>query len=120
MLGDGFLLAFAGARDAARCGIAVQRALAGPVEGSGGEPIRVRIGLHTGEALKDADRFFGKTVIQAYRIADQSEPGEILVSSVVKELVTDGEGEFSFEAAREVSLKGLRGTHQLYALRWAT
>lgn len=32
----------------------------------------VRIGLHAGQAIKDAEKFFDKTVIQAFRIADQA------------------------------------------------
>ena len=34
-----------------------------------GEPIRVRVGLHTGEAIKEGEDFFGKSVILAARIA---------------------------------------------------
>ena len=61
--GDGFLLAFSSERSALLCAIAIQRAFAAYSEAHPEEPIRVRIGLHTGEVLKDADKFFGKTVI---------------------------------------------------------
>ena len=116
--GDGFLLAFGSARKAALCAIGIQRALAAHNEAGGDPPIRVRIGLHTGEAIKDADKFFGKTVIQAYRIADHARAGEILVSSLFKQLV-ESAGDLRFEAARQVELKGLSGTHQLYAVAWS-
>ena len=43
----------------------------------GGEPVRVRMGLHTGEAIKDADDFFGRNVIFAARIADEAEGGDV-------------------------------------------
>jgi len=104
------------ARNAARCAIAIQQALAAHAGEHPDPPIRVRIGAHTGEALKDADRCFGKTVIQAYRTADQAEPGEIMVSAVTKELVDDGTGGFRFDAGRDAELKGLSGSHRRFAL----
>ena len=58
-------------------------------------------GIHrsTGEALREADKFFGRTVILAARIAAQADGGEILVSSLVREL-TQSLGEIRFSAAR--------------------
>jgi class 3 adenylate cyclase len=112
--GDGFMVAFSSARQAVLCAIAIQKALAA----QGGEPVRVRMGLHTGEAIKDADDFFGRNVIFAARIADQAEGGEILVSSLVKELTESG-GEFEFENGREVALKGLSGTGKVYSVGWS-
>ena len=111
--GDGFMVAFSSARQAVLCAIAIQKALAD----QGDEPVRVRMGLHTGEAIKDADDFFGRNVIFAARIADQAEGGEILVSSLVKELTESG-GEFAFENGREVALKGLSGTGKVYSVSW--
>ena len=81
------------------------------------EPIRVRIGAHTGEALKDADRFFGKTVILAARIAAQAGAGEILASSLLKDLVEHA-GDLRFENGREVVLKGISGTQRVYSVAW--
>jgi class 3 adenylate cyclase len=115
--GDGFMVAFQSARDALACAVAIQRALASGCAGASGEPLRVRIGLHTGEAIREADDFFGKAVILAARIADQARGGEILVSSLVREL-TESRGEFAFEAAREVALKGLTGMHRLFVVGW--
>ena len=112
--GDGFMVAFSSARQAVLCAIAIQKAL----NGQGGEPVRVRMGLHTGEAIKDADDFFGRNVIFAARLADQAQGGEILVSSLVKELTERG-GEFEFENGREVALKGLSGTGKVYSVGWS-
>jgi class 3 adenylate cyclase len=77
----------------------------------------IRIGLHTGEAIRDADDFFGRTVIVASRIAGQARGGEILVSGLLREL-TESSAEFTFEAAREVELKGLAGTQRVCAVVW--
>lgn len=112
--GDGFMVAFSSARQAVLCAIAIQKALAI----QGGEPVRVRMGLHTGEAIKDADDFFGRNVIFASRIADQAQGGEILVSSLVKELTESG-GDFEFENGREVPLKGMSGTGKVYSVGWS-
>jgi class 3 adenylate cyclase len=56
-------------------------------------------------------------VILAARIGAQARGGEILVSSTVREL-TESAGDLRFDAGREVPLKGLGGTHRLYALLW--
>ena len=114
--GDGFMLAFQSARKALECAVDIQRAFAKRNE-SADEPIRVRIGLHTGEAIKEADDFYGKNVILAARIAGQAQGGEILVSSLLKEL-TESAGEFTFGDARKVELKGLKGKHRLFEVQW--
>jgi len=115
--GDGFMIAFQSARRALRCAIAVQRAFAAHAERHPEEPIRVRMGLHTGEAIKEADDFFGKAVILAARIAAQARGSEILVSSLFREL-TESAGEVSFGETREVELKGLTGTRRVSAVAW--
>jgi class 3 adenylate cyclase len=56
-------------------------------------------------------------VILAARIAAQAAGGEILVSSALKERCNDGE--LSFESGRDVELKGLAGTHEVFSARWA-
>ena len=81
------------------------------------EPIRIRIGLHTGEAIKEGDDFFGKHVNLAARVAGQAQGGEILVSSLLKEL-TESAGEFAFGDGRAVGLKGISGKHRLFEVQW--
>jgi class 3 adenylate cyclase len=114
--GDGFLLAFAEARRGLACAIAIQRALASYSAAHPAQPIRVRIGLHTGEAIQEADRFFGKTVILAARIAAQARGREILVSAAAREATADPS--IRFGAARELALKGLSGTYALHPVEW--
>jgi adenylate cyclase len=77
-------------------------------------PIRVRIGVHTGDALQEADHFFGKTVHYAARVTSHALGGEVLVSNVVHDLVS-GPG-IDFQESHEVELKGLEGLHRLFAL----
>jgi class 3 adenylate cyclase/tetratricopeptide (TPR) repeat protein len=115
--GDGFLLAFGSARAALRCAMAIQRALEDDARGHPEQPIRVRIGLHTGEVLRDADKFFGATVILAARIASQAAGGEILASSLLKEL-TESLGDLRFGAERAVALKGFPAPHRVFPVEW--
>src|SRR5437588_2848281 len=115
--GDGFMVAFASARRALACAIAVQRAFAGRAEDDPDEAIRVRIGMHTGEAIRERDDFLGRNVILAARIAAQARGGEVLVSSLLKEL-TESSGDIAFGEAREVNLKGLSGSYRLHTVEW--
>jgi class 3 adenylate cyclase len=115
--GDGFMIAFDSASRALRCAQAVQHELAAYNRAHPDEPINVRMGLHTGEAIRDNQDFLGRTVIVASRIADTAAGGEILVSSLLRELV-NGTGEFRFGDPREVELKGLSGTHQVVPVTW--
>ncbi len=80
--------------------------------------IRVRIGLHTGEALKEGEDFFGKHVNLAARVAGQAQGGEVLVSSLLRDL-TESAGEFTFGDGRKVELKGLKGKHEIWPVVWA-
>lgn len=111
--GDGFMIAFPSARRAIQCARAIQDAIDSQLDDHAGGPIRLRIGLHTGEAIREEADFYGKNIVLAARIADQARGGEILVSSVVKQL-TDSAGDLRFENERELELDGLAGTHTVY------
>ena len=114
--GDGFMIAFSSAREALRCATGIQQALDAYATNHREHPVRVRIGLHTGEVLRDDDDFFGRNVVLAARIGAEAGGGEILVSSVLKTLV-ESTGDWTFEDERELELKGLAGTHRVYALK---
>jgi class 3 adenylate cyclase len=111
--GDGFMIAFPSARRAIDCARAIQAAVTRELGGHPDGPVRVRIGLHTGEALRQESDFYGRNVVMAARIADHARGGEILASSVVKEL-TESAGDLTFADAREVELAGLSGPHAVY------
>jgi eukaryotic-like serine/threonine-protein kinase len=115
--GDGFMVSFGSASSALRCAIAIQRDCAARRAHSDGQLLRVRIGLHSGEVIREEEDFFGRNVILAARIAARANGNEILVSSVLRELVS-GRQEFQFGEAREEQLKGLRDTQRVYEVRW--
>ncbi len=114
--GDGFMVAFGSARKAVHCAIAIQRAFAKRND-QADEPVLVRIGLHTGEPVKEGNDFYGTQVTQAARIGNAANGGEILVSALLKELTKSG-GDIDFGHARELEMKGLSGTQQVFAVDW--
>jgi class 3 adenylate cyclase len=113
-MGDGFMVAFQSAKKGLDCAIAIQRAFENH-NGAHGEHVKVRIGLHAGEAIKDGDDFYGKNVIMASRVAGKAVGGEILVSSLLRQLVESSVDRSLFGEPREVELKGLEGAHTVYA-----
>lgn len=114
--GDGFMLAFGSARDALHCAIDVQQRLSERNE-SADVPFRIRMGLHTGEPIREASDFFGTHVVLAARIASLAAGGEIFISSLLHELVSSS-GEFTLEEREPVVLKGLGGEHVTYSVEW--
>lgn len=108
--GDGFLLAFPSARKALLCAVSLQKAF-------NDDDLPVRMGLHTGEVIREGDDLYGRNVILASRIAGHARGGEILVSSLTKEL-TDSSGDLDFSDDRDVELKGLNGTFRVWSLDW--
>lgn len=78
-----------------------------------GLPVRIRVGLHSGEAIKHSDDFYGRTVVIAARIGALALGDEILASDLVYALAK-GLGTFTFGASRAAALKGLEGTFDLY------
>lgn len=109
-LGDGFMIAFRSAHRGVECALAMQRALATIDERAG---VRVRMGLHTGEVLREGADLFGRHVTMAARVAGHAVGGQVLVSGDLRNLVQHVPG-CRFVNGRDVELKGLTGTHRLY------
>jgi class 3 adenylate cyclase/pimeloyl-ACP methyl ester carboxylesterase len=105
--GDGFLVSFDGPARAIRCATAISEA----VKALG---IDVRIGLHTGECELRGDDIGGLAVHIAARVNALAAPGEILVSSTIKDLVV-GSG-ISFAEHGEHTLRGVPGSWKLFAV----
>ena len=111
--GDGFMLAFRSARRALTAARAIQHGISETFDDPG-SPIRIRVGVHTGEILREADDFFGQAVNYAARVAATAAGDEIVVSSLVRDLV--GSADFAFGEPREVELRGFAGVHLVYPL----
>jgi class 3 adenylate cyclase len=103
--GDGFLATFASARDAVRAGIGIRRSIDGYRNSNPQAPLELRIGVHSGEVEHDGDDVFGVNVSTADRVADAAQPGEILVSGVVRDLA-DSTSDLRFGDAKEIPVAG--------------
>ncbi|MBI1816733.1 MAG: protein kinase [Deltaproteobacteria bacterium] len=114
--GDGFMIVFQSARRALHCAIAMQRGFTAYNQRHADEPLRVRIGLHAGEVIREADDFFGKNVVLAARIAGTAQGGEILVSAALQ--AATGDTAARFGAPREVALKGITEPQRIHAVAW--
>ncbi len=115
--GDGIMASLPSASQAIRCAVEIQRAVSTHAEQHGEAPLRVRIGLNTGEPVAEDQDLFGTAVQLARRICDRAEPGQILVSNVVRELAA-GKG-FLFSDRGDVELRGFEDPVRLYEVRWA-
>jgi predicted ATPase/class 3 adenylate cyclase len=102
--GDGFFVAFARASDAIAAAVSAQRALASQ-RWPEGVDVRVRMGVHTGEAEVRQDDYVGLDVHRAARICAAGHGGQVLISSSTRELVAD-------ELPPDVALRDL-GEHRL-------
>ena len=115
--GDGFMLTFNGARQALRAMMGVQAELEDEAERSPDTAVRIRVGVHTGEVIADEGDIFGKHVMLAARVGGLADGGEILVSSIVKE-IAGARGDLDFGEPKVVVLKGIEGDHVVYQLLW--
>jgi class 3 adenylate cyclase len=106
--GDGFMATFDGPARANRCAEAVVRDVRGL-------DLEVRAGLHTGECELLGDRLAGIAVHIAARICSNAGPGQVLVSSTVKDLVA-GSG-IEFDDRGVAPLKGVPDEWRLFAVR---
>ena len=111
-LGDGWMVTFSSPRDAVEAAVAIQRALA---EGESPEEFRLRIGIHMGTAVSQAQDFVGKDVVLASRITREAGPGEIVASADVVDVL--GDYEERFDGGRIAHLKGL-GPHLVFTVGW--
>jgi predicted ATPase/class 3 adenylate cyclase len=84
--GDAFFVAFLSASQALAAAVKAQRALEGHPWPAGAQ-VRVRMGLHTGEAVRGADGYVGLDVHRAARIAGAGHGGQVLLSETTRALV---------------------------------
>jgi class 3 adenylate cyclase len=105
--GDGFFCRFDGPARAITCAREI-------VDAGASRSLVVRAGVHTGECELVGDKPAGMAVHIGARVLGAAEPGEVLVSSTVKDLVVGSDLSFVDRGRRQ--LKGVPGSWQLYAL----
>lgn len=104
--GDGFFATFDGPARAVRCALEVR-------DGVRSLGIEIRAGLHTGECEVISEKVGGIAVIIGSRVRERADPGEVLVSSTVRDLVA-GSG-LSFADRGVHALKGVPDEWRLFA-----
>src|SRR4051794_24240252 len=118
--GDSFFVVFPRPQDAVLAATAAQRALL-EQDWPGGLEVRVRMGIHTGDASIAADRYLGLSVHRAARICAAGHGGQILVSQTTHALLEHEEDELRGVTHRDPGAQRLKdfdrpvGIYQLLA-----
>jgi len=116
--GDSFFVAFRKPKDAVGAALEAQRAI-GSHEWPEGAEMRVRIGIHTGEATVAGDRYVGLGVHRAARICAAAHGGQVLISQTTQALLEEDEellGELDFGDLGPRSLKNFDRPVRIYQL----
>jgi class 3 adenylate cyclase len=112
--GDGFFVAFDGARQAVDCAVSIQRALA-EHRRSTGFALSVRIGLHAAAANQRGDDYSGMGVHLASRVAGLGGAEEIVASA---ETLAEA-GDVAASESREASVKGVTAPIRVASISWS-
>ena len=116
--GDSFFVAFRRPKDAVGAALEAQRAI-GSHQWPEGAEMRVRIGIHTGEASVAGDRYVGLGVHRAARICAAAHGGQVLISQTTQALLEEDEellGELDFGDLGPRSLKNFDRPVRIYQL----
>jgi WD40 repeat protein/DNA-binding SARP family transcriptional activator len=109
--GDAFFVTFVRAMDAIQCTAEAQRLLASHPWPQG-QPLWVRMGLHTGEPLIASTGYIGMDVHRAARIGDAAHGGQVLLSQTTRDLVLH-------DLPKELGIRDL-GEHRLKDMKYPT
>jgi class 3 adenylate cyclase len=112
--GDGFLAQFPSPADAVLCAVDIQRDVRDVA--AAGLGLRLRIGVHAGEAVHDDGDLIGRVVNLAARVTGEAEPGEILVTEPVADYVG---GRLHLEDRGLRDLRGVPQPRHLLAVDWS-
>lgn len=114
--GDSFFVAFRSPLGAVRAAVAVQRGLAAH-DWAHGAPVRVRMGVHTGEGVLGGHDYVGIDVNRTARIADAAHGGQVVISDATRALVEHSLPEgVSLRDLGEHRLKDIANVEHLYDL----
>src|SRR5205814_1410064 len=113
--GDGFAAAFVTAGAAAATALAIQDRLV-----ASGSPLRVRMGLNTGETDERGGDYFGPTLNRAGRLRDIAHGGQVLCSELTARLLTEGIHAVGLVDLGEHRLRDLSRPERVWQLGAAT
>jgi class 3 adenylate cyclase len=115
-LGDGLMVVFDSASAALACGVVMQQGV--EVNNRNQElAIGLRVGLSQGEVTKEGDDYFGDPVIEAVRLCDACESGQVLAAQVVR-LMAGRRNRHQCHPLGELRLKGLSDPVETVEVLW--
>jgi class 3 adenylate cyclase len=112
--GDSFYVVFPSAQRAVACGMALVAAADAHSREHPEQPVRVGVGINSGETVQTGEGFVGAAVNLAARVCSQANAGEVLVTGPVRAL-SRGASDVSFVFRGNKRLKGLVEPVPLYA-----
>lgn len=104
-MGDGTLISFSGPSAAIECALRIKQSI-------DGNDTKIRMGIHTGECIQQAEDLSGIAINLAVRIMDKAKPGQLLASATVKDLAYGSS--FEFMPQGPYALRGFDGDWQLF------
>lgn len=117
-LGDGIMATFSSAAEAVSAAVEMQQAMARLNRRRRTEKVAIRVGISAGDVVWEEGDCFGEPVIEAARLCDEAEGGQILCSDVVRALARR-RGGHQFGEAGELELKGLPEPVVAWSVAWA-
>lgn len=108
-MGDGILCAFPTGERGVSAALAM-------CAGTAADDLEIRVGVHQGEVVEDGGDIFGDAVNTAARIADLANPGEILVTRAVHDVLPDRLRDLA-QGVQPVSVKGKQDPIELFGIR---
>jgi class 3 adenylate cyclase len=115
--GDGLIASFSSVRQAVDCAIDIQQALGGTESPSSGRRLPVRIGINSGEALKQGEDLVGLAMVKAERIMGLAGGGRIYLSQVSRSLLGPASGLRILPKGWH-QLKGLSRKERVFEVAW--
>jgi class 3 adenylate cyclase len=115
--GDGFMIAFGDVLDALACVRDVQRTVAEDNKRHPGKEMLVKIGINSGQAIKEEEDFFGGAVVVAARLAALAKGGQILASATVRG-VAGLRQDIRYRRQGRRRLKGLADSYEIWLVAW--
>jgi CheY-like chemotaxis protein len=116
-LGDGFMAVFESASDALACAVTVQRTVTRDNHRHPGRELSIRVGLSAGETTCEGGDYFGVPVIEASRLCNEADAGQILAADIIRALLGSA-GIHRLVPVEKMRLKGLEAPVIAWEVDW--
>jgi class 3 adenylate cyclase len=113
-VGDGLMVVFPSSSGAVACAVGMQQRLE-QRNRRADEQLMVRVGVSAGEADREDDDYFGPPVVEAARLCNAAQGGQILCGEMVRAMARAGTG---FSSVGALELKGLPEPFSAHEVEW--